>query len=177
MWKLRAQNVKFYEFLLLSLDFKLHRRQSGGAQNSTSFTTELWKITVLSLYHHILEASKRRSVDSKETMLEGAAIKQLLKSKLLFKKIANFTGKLLQNYRYLECEVFRILLKHVGNHLSVLFQCSLFYDRGSYHIESSPLICFANQWTGSYMVGTSVMKELNRNVFRTMSKHLWSSFF
>ena len=30
-----------------------------------------------------------------------------------------------------------------------------------YHIETSPLICSANQWTGFYMIGTSVMKELN----------------
>ena len=35
----------------------------------------------------------------------------------------------------------------------------LFHDRGPYHIETSPLICRA--WTGFYMVGTSVIKELN----------------
>ena len=29
------------------------------------------------------------------------------------------------------------------------------------HIETSLLICRANQWTGLYMIGTSVMKELN----------------
>ena len=29
----------------------------------------------------------------------------MLKSRLLFKKIANFTGKLLQNYQYLEYEI------------------------------------------------------------------------
>ena len=28
----------------------------------------------------------------------------------------------------------------------------------SYHIETSPLIWRANQWTGFYMIGTSVMK-------------------
>ena len=37
----------------------------------------------------------------------------------------------------------------------------LFHDGGPYHIEISPLICRANQWTGFYMIGTSVMKELN----------------
>ena len=46
----------------------------------------------------------------------------MLKSSLLFKKKANLTGKLLQNYKYLECENFRIILKHASNHLSVLFQ-------------------------------------------------------
>ena len=30
---------------------------------------------------------------------------------------------------------------------------------GSYHIETSPLICSPNQWTGFYMIGFSVMKE------------------
>ena len=37
-----------------------------------------------------------------------------LKSRLLF--------KLLQNYKQLECKIFRILLKHESDHLSVLFQ-------------------------------------------------------
>ena len=27
-------------------------------------------------------------------------------------------------------------------------------------METSPLICRANQWTGFYMIGASVMKEL-----------------
>ena len=34
----------------------------------------------------------------------------------------------------------------------------LFHDGGPYHIENSPLISQANQWTGFYMIGTSVMK-------------------
>ena len=37
----------------------------------------------------------------------------------------------------------------------------LFHNAGPYHIETSPLICIANQWTGFYMIGASVMKELN----------------
>ena len=32
--------------------------------------------------------------------------------------------------------------------------------RGPYHTDTSPLICKANQWTGFYMIGVSVMKEL-----------------
>ena len=62
---------------------------------------------------------------------------QLLNRKVLFKnrkdnrknsknkkikKIANFTGKLPQKYILLECEIFRILLKLLSYHLSVLFQ-------------------------------------------------------
>ena len=36
----------------------------------------------------------------------------------------------------------------------------LFHDGGRYHIETSPLIYSANQWTGFYMIMASVMKEL-----------------
>ena len=35
----------------------------------------------------------------------------------------------------------------------------LFYDGGPYYIETSPLICRANQWTGVYMIVISDMKE------------------
>ena len=35
-----------------------------------------------------------------------------------------------------------------------------FYDGGPFHIETSALIYSSNQWTGFYMIGTSVMKEL-----------------
>ena len=37
----------------------------------------------------------------------------------------------------------------------------LFHDGGRYHIETSSLICRANQWTSFYMITASVMKELN----------------
>ena len=44
--------------------------------------------------------------------------------------------------------------------LSYIRSVYLFDDVGPYHIETSTLICPANQWTGFYMRGTSVMKEL-----------------
>ena len=38
----------------------------------------------------------------------------------------------------------------------------LFHDTGYFNIETIPLICSASQWTGlNYMIGTSVLKELN----------------
>ena len=40
----------------------------------------------------------------------------------------------------------------------------LFHGEGLYHIETSPLICKSNQWTGLYMIGISVMKEFMFNV-------------
>ena len=36
----------------------------------------------------------------------------------------------------------------------------LFHGGDPYRIETSPLICPANQWTGFYMILASVMKEL-----------------
>ena len=39
-----------------------------------------------------------------------------------------------------------------------------FHDGGSNHIETNSSICTANQWTGLYMIGTSVMKELTPGV-------------
>ena len=41
-----------------------------------------------------------------------------------------------------------------------LNQSLLVHEGGPYHMEVSPLICSANQWTGFYMIGTSVFKEL-----------------
>ena len=35
-----------------------------------------------------------------------------------------------------------------------------FHDGGRYHIETSPLICGVNPWTGFYMISASVMKGL-----------------
>ena len=52
---------------------------------------------------------------------------KLLKSRLLFKKIANFTGQLIQNFKQLKCKILRILLKHEIDHLSVLFQFARLY--------------------------------------------------
>ena len=37
---------------------------------------------------------------------------------------------------------------------------SNFHKGALYHIEISPLICAANQWTGFYMIETYVIKEL-----------------
>ena len=39
-------------------------------------------------------------------------------------------------------------------------QFKLFHDGGRCRIETSPLICRANQWTGFYIITASVMKEL-----------------
>ena len=39
-----------------------------------------------------------------------------------------------------------------------------FHDAGCYHIETGPLICSANQWTGFYMITSSVLKGSTKYV-------------
>ena len=65
--------------------------------------------------------------------------------------------------------IFFLLLSFCGVKICTLFtffnvyffSCfELFHDGGPYHLETSPLICRGNQWTGFYMIGTPVMLEL-----------------
>ena len=51
-------------------------------------------------------------------------------------------------------------LRKTGTPKKLLDAALLFHDEGPYHIETSPVICSANQWTGVYMIEISVMKEL-----------------
>ena len=44
--------------------------------------------------------------------------------------------------------------------------CLTLSSWSSYHIETSPLICSANQWTGFYIAGTLIMRELNLTLKR-----------
>ena len=53
-----------------------------------------------------------------------------------------------------------INLYHLFNEIFINANFNFFDDGGPYHIETSPLISSANQWTGFYVIGTSVMKEL-----------------
>ena len=55
---------------------------------------------------------------------------------------------------------------------SLIFIYALFHDRGPFHIETGPLICSANEWTGFYMIGTSVLKELKYLSLKTDRKHI-----
>ena len=57
-----------------------------------------------------------------------------------------------------------------------------FHDGGPYHIKTSPLISRANQSTGFYMIGNSVIKELSASshypIFHTHTKWSeWSCIF
>ena len=52
--------------------------------------------------------------------------KVLFTNRLHLTKIANLTGQLLQNY-VIGMRTFRILLKHLSDHLSVLFQFAWLY--------------------------------------------------
>ena len=47
-----------------------------------------------------------------------------------------------------------------------------FHDGDAYHIETSLLICKANQWNSFCMIGTSAIKELNTyiSIFKLLLK-------
>ena len=47
------------------------------------------------------------------------------------------------------------------------------FCRDPNHIETSPLICIANQWIGFYMIGNSVMKELSSKRRSSRDVKLW----
>ena len=57
------------------------------------------------------------------------------------------------------CVSWKGLRRKIQISLSVI-NTLLFHDGGRYHIETSPLICSANQWSGFYVITASVMKEL-----------------
>ena len=55
----------------------------------------------------------------------------------------------------------------------------LFHDGSPYHIETSPLICNANQSTGFCMIRSSVMKELKSclQIIATQAQFLITNSF
>ena len=53
--------------------------------------------------------------------------------------------------------------------LETIFTLTLSW-RMALHLETNSLICSSNQWTCFYMIGTSVMKELNRSCREIMWK-------
>ena len=60
----------------------------------------------------------------------------------------------------------------------VFFSSKLFHEGGPFHIETSLLICSANQWTGFYMIDTCIMKELTTEHKKTRTfPYLPATFF
>ena len=60
--------------------------------------------------------------------------------------------------------------------LKILYSSWLFHDGGRYHIETSPLICRTNQWTGFYMITASVMKRV-KNLTKDISTQVETRYF
>ena len=65
-------------------------------------------------------------------------------------------------------------LKHLNFEIKSILTCPNYYfwvapainffKTGPYHIETSPLICRANQWISFCMIGSSIMKEITDEV-------------
>ena len=85
------------------------------------------KSTAMQIYNNKCMIVSTQATNTKIFAFIAVLVFKLFNCKILFinrkenKKIANFTDKLLQNYKSLECEFFRILLKHVSDHLLMLF--------------------------------------------------------
>ena len=72
-------------------------------------------------------------------------------------QLAQFDGFLVVIARYNVKYMTSILL---GSHTLQRTLETLHSFGGLSHIKNSPLICRANQWTGFYVIGNSVIKEL-----------------
>ena len=57
-----------------------------------------------------------------------------------------------------------------------LWRSIIFHYGGPDHIETSPLVCRANQWTCFYMIGTFVMKELKKSYLFEVYSSFLSAF-
>ena len=54
------------------------------------------------------------------------------------------------------------------------YQYEFFHGGGPYRIETGPFICSANQWTGFYKIGTSVMKKLEDQFLMSYTPSLFT---
>ena len=63
----------------------------------------------------------------------------------------------LKNFGCLHHKILKVRLVIMHERLNKVY---FFHDGGPYYIETSPLICIANQWIGFYIAGSSVRKEL-----------------
>ena len=66
-----------------------------------------------------------------------------------------------KKWHYLTVKSFSALLKGITSNYKEGFYCLTLPNGGCYHIETSLLICGADQWTGFYMITASVLKGLN----------------
>ena len=72
--------------------------------------------------------------------------------------------------------VLKLLLKYIYFY-HIIFRFSKLTLSGPYQIKISPLICRANQWTGFYMIGASVLKELVKSLLEWYFFSILSYFY
>ena len=105
---------------------------------------------------HLMELLPIMRVSVQRTKEEQFCTFYLVEVKVCVVISKHFTWKLiietLPQKKQLSSEIYCVL---------ILIVYLLFHDGGRYHIETSRLICRANQWTGFYMITASAMKELS----------------
>ena len=111
----------------------------------------------------LIEAKVRKETTAENALLKGlSSLSRYRKGKYLL--------------RFSQKQLLFWYSRYCGNQFH---ECSPKYLTLSfpYHIEASPLIGRANQWTGFYIIGTSVIKELMRYVLNRKASNLMKTMF
>ena len=143
----------------LSLKKKKKREKSQNSLYSSIdwMKTDKWKMQ----YSYLLPFCKSYYSKNNKYIITAFRIMMLRKRTTLNKLLYNSGLKWKYKWRNV-IHFTRIkpqwLLRFVKDTFNMVLH---FQDGGSYHIETSSLICYANQWTGFYMIGSSIIKELN----------------
>ena len=122
----------------------------------TRFCIHLWKLrhSLLSLKVH-LYCKKKIVKKNSPTYKFLRNLPKFSEQDLCIKAMKFLVLKML---RVMLLGILACIFRGLFRNLSNIYDW-LFHDKGSYHIETNPLICFANQWIGFYMIGTFVLKE------------------
>ena len=111
----------------------VRQRKSSTNNFFTLYRFWLLKVQLCKLYNNKYIITSTQTRNTEIFAFTALRVFKLLTRKILLtnrkdnrncEKVGHFLRKckLLQDYKLLECEIFRILLKGVSNHLSVLFQ-------------------------------------------------------
>ena len=156
------------------LPLQLTKELLGGLiSNQTNFGKFLMKRLCLTLpfYHQLILVWFAVTAQKMKFSIENS-ISQC--DQVFLTNFVSFTDKILHGKLHCWCHRSSYWLQ-----IEFFNFFKIFHYGGPYHIETSPLICRANQWTGFYMIRTSVMKELNfeRQIlvlsFRFKLIHIW----
>ena len=109
-----------------------------------NYKEKLPKVQPCKLYNNKYMINSTQTRNLEKFFFMAVLVLKLLRRKVFFlnrkgNRNCLLTGKLLQNYKYLECKKFKILLKHVSDNSSVLFQLVYTYYTILYYTFNNKL--------------------------------------